>query len=330
MQSIANIPPSEARTERVFNRRYHVERVIDQSSFGTRYEARDLVLDEAVCLEVLPHYLAADRVWETARSDLRKLAALRHARLVEIYGFGVFRDGSPFVVTEHLAGVPLHRVLDPEALSLARVLRLGRQICEAVRAAHLASVLHGALEPAHVTLLDPGSERERVKLGGFGLAAGLSARRFEALARVAPIHNYVSPERIQGQAIDARSDVYALGALLYELVAGAPPFRGHNSGELLCRHLDDVAEPPSYRLGSTALPLRVFDKIVLRCLAKRPEQRYRTVAELERDLARLERASGAHSRPPVVQTRCVHRPAPASHVGLRRPLPKVIINDDAL
>jgi serine/threonine-protein kinase len=348
MQSIENLPLSEAPGARIFDGRYRLERVLEQSSLGMVYRAWDLALDETVCIELLPCRLAAsNHAWATARSGLRKLAVLHHARIVEIYGFGVFSDGLPFVVTEHLAGASLRQVLGQGALPFERALHLGRQLCEAVGAAHRAGVLHGALEPAHVGIVEPGSEQERVKLRGFGLTACLSVRRFEALAGVSPIHHYVSPEHIQRQVLDARSDVYALGAMLYELVTGTPPFRGRDSGELLCQHLDDAPEAPSLRLGSALLSLRVFDKIVLRCLAKHPEQRYPEVAELERDLARLESALAARSgalqpeaavrrepwssrfTEPVGPTLCVHKPAPVSHVALRRPLPKVIISDAA-
>jgi len=348
MQSIENFPPPDAPDARSLDGRYRAECVLERSSLGTLYRARDLALNETVCLQLLPHCLAAShQVWATARSGLRKMAVLHHARIVEIYGFGVFCGGVPFLVTEHIGGASLRRVLGRGPLPLERALRLGRQLCEAVGAAHQAAVLHGALEPAHVTVVDAGSENECVKLRGFALSACPSLRSFEARADIAPLHHYLSPEHVQREMLDARSDVYALGALLYELVTGAPPFRGRDSGELLCQHLDDVPEAPSARLCSAALSLRVFDKIVLRCLAKRPEQRYATVAELERNLGRLESALAARSEPtppeapvrverrssrstaPTGPTLYVHTPAPRSRVALRLPLPKVIVNDAA-
>jgi eukaryotic-like serine/threonine-protein kinase len=333
MQSIANLPLTEALDGHVFDARYRCEALLEPSAIGVAYRARDLALDELVCVELLPRSLAASsQAWSSARGGLRRLAVLHHARIVEIYGLGVFSEGVPFVISEHLAGTSLRRVLGRGPLSLERALGLGRQLCEAVGGAHRASVVHGALEPAHVTVLDAGGERERIKLRGFGLGSCLELRRFDALDGVRALQHYLSPEHIQGLPLDARCDVYALGALLYELVTGAPPFRARDAGELLCQHLDDEPEAPSLRLASKSLELRVLDKIVLRCLAKRPEQRYPTALELEHDLGRLHAALGARARQPLSATSsgptlCVHTPAPASHVAQRRPLPKVIIRD---
>ena len=335
MQSIANLPLTEALAGHVFDARYRCEAVLEHSAIGVAYRARDLALEEPVCVELLPRSLtASNQAWSNVRGGLRRLAVLHHARIVEIYGLGVFSEGLPFVISEHLAGPSLRRVLGRGPLSLERALRLSRQLCEAVGGAHRASVVHGALEPAHVMVLDAGGERERLKLRGFGLGSCLELRHFDALEGVSALQHYLSPEHIQGLPLDARSDVYALGAILYELVTGAPPFRGRDAGELLCQHLDDEPEPLSARLGSSSLELRVLDKIVLRCLAKRAEQRYPSALELEHDLGRLHAALGARSqRAPHAQrsgpTLCVHKPAPASHVALRRPLPKVIIRDAA-
>jgi serine/threonine-protein kinase len=335
MQSIEKLPLTEALVDHVFDARYRCEAVLEPTVVGSSYRARDLALDELVCLELLPRSLAAsNHGWSGVRSGLRKLAVQHHARIVEIYGLGVFSEGMPFVISEHLPGPSLRRVLSRGPLSLERALRLGRQLCEAVAAAHRASVVHGALEPAHVTVLDPGGERERLKLRGFGLGSCLELRRFDAHGGAAALQHYLSPEHIQGLPLDARSDVYSLGVMLYELVTGTPPFRGRDAGELLCQHLDDEPEPASTRLGSSSLELRVLDKILLRCLAKLPEQRYPSVADLEHDLGRLHAALGTRARrtPRVVTSRptlCVHSPAPASHVALKRPLPKVIIRDAA-
>jgi eukaryotic-like serine/threonine-protein kinase len=338
MQSIANISAPEAFAGHVFDSRYHAEALLEQSSFGCVYRARDLALGETVCIELLPRSLVgSNHAWAMARSGLRRLAVLHHARIVEIYGLGVFSEGMPFVISEHVASTPLRALLRQGALPLERVLGLGRQLCEAIGAAHRASVLHGALEPAHVSVIDAAGMDERIKLRGFALATCLASRRVDPHGGVAPAHHYLSPEHVHRHVLDARSDVYALGALLYELATGSPPFSGRDAGELLCQHLDDEPEPASARLCAPSLALRVFDKIVLRCLAKRPEQRYPSMLELQHDLTRLASALAARAAVAALPrtperarpTLCVHTPAPASRVQQRRPLPKVIIRDAA-
>jgi eukaryotic-like serine/threonine-protein kinase len=211
------------------------------------------------------------------------------------------------------------------------------QCARALGAAHAAGVVHGAFSPNEAFVREAARTEDLVKLRGFGFAE--LVREWQgSLLGSREFCQYLSPEQIRGREAGPRSDVYALGAVLYELSTGAPPFVGESAAAVLDMHLGQASELPSKRRGSSALPWRAFDKIIGRCLAKSPEQRYCSAVDLANDLARL-RAAACRSEAAVVgagreaQPRpssqhpavSAHRPPLKSALGLRR-LPKVIIS----
>lgn len=267
--------PSSAIVDRLLSDRYVPDLLLDQSSFSVRYRARDGVIDETVCLELLPR--TATTRFAQIRRAAAKLAALGDHNIVDVIGLGLVGGAWPFLVTEHTPHT-LREALGAGPLELSRVVRLGAQAAGALAAAHGAGVLHGALALDRIALFGEGP-LEVAKLSGFGIMAVDAPGALRADAAEA---RHASPERLAGVPLDARSDVYAIGTILYELATGAPPEApGPRSG---------APEPPSRRRGSTELAFRAFDKIVERCLARAPEDRYPNAAELAADLGRLDAA----------------------------------------
>lgn len=340
-------PPSIA--GRLLMGRYLPQTLLAEGAFSVRYRADDLTTGEAVCLEFLPRRANAtsSKIWR----DVARLAALGDPNIVEAIGRGVAGGAWPFLVTECSLGATLRDVLDESSeLVLARAVRIGARCAEALASAHGAGVLHGVLSPERISCRSAGRAYESVRVGGFGIASLVEASPDALLSGSPELHPYASPEHVAGRGLDARSDIYSLGAILYELVAGRPPFEGAGLG-LLRQHLRADPPPASKRNGSPELAFRVIDKIIARCLAKSPDARYPTAAELAADLARLgaalsraresnmreapeaaassatdSRAPGApaHDRRSHTELRAPHRPPQKSHVGIRR-LPKVIV-----
>ena len=329
MHDIGNVPLTTTSAEGTLGGRYRLLCAIGTTSVGVSYRGWDLKRKRAVEVELLPRdAFAAPGVRARIERSVQDLANVRDPRCVKIFDVGVSDLGS-FLVREQVDAEAVGRDRVAQ-LPLPRALELGHEVALAIAAAHRSGVLHNALEPARVLILTGDAASPRLELSGFGLAAWISELPFEPRTAPCPLHGYLSPEHVARRTLDARSDVYSIGALLYALVTGAAPFEGGDPGDWLRRHLDEAPLPPSKRLDETSLPLRILDKIVLRCLHKVPSERYPSALDLARDLARLRTALAtlAPRRPaPGRAERVIHHPPRRSMIMSRRPLPKVIIND---
>jgi serine/threonine-protein kinase len=322
---------------RMLQNRYVPESLSSDASFSVRYLARDTATQEMVCLELLPR--RAITCFTEIRQAVAKLAALGDPNIVEVSGRGMVGGAWPFLVTEHCPRT-LVDVLDAGPLELRRLVRIGAQAAGALAAAHGAGVLHGVLALDRIACSGSGP-LEVARISGFGIAP-LALSWPEAQLSGAPEAAYASPEQLEGGRLDARSDIYALGAILYELATGTLPFGADGAGVARLRH---ELPPASRQRGSNELAFRAFDKIVERCLMRAPERRYANAVELGVDLGRLDAALGraqaaarAHEaegssrhtprasseRPSGVELSPARRPPQKSIVGMRK-LPKVIV-----
>jgi len=334
------LPPASIRGRLLCNR-YLPETLLGAGPFGARYLAEDISRGTLVCVELLPRRALA--AWSEVLAAATRVAELGDPSIARLLGHGVAAGAWPFWVTEH--GRTLRDELATRgALELGRVARLGARCASALAAAHEAGVLHGALAPERV-LLGASSPLALARITGFGLAPLVQANGDALFGSPPALYHYVSPEHARGERLEARSDIYSLGAILYELAVGAPPFEG-NATAVLRQHRRVEPTPPSRRHRAAGLAFRAFDKIVGRCLAKRPEQRYASASELAADLARLDaalarlqlepgpapaadaqrsgpRVAAAPTRRSAVEVSPARRP-PKARGGLPR-VPKVIV-----
>ena len=287
---------------------------------GEVYRARDTRLDRTVAIKLLPGELmnAPGRRVERFRHEARVIASLTHPNICTLHDVG--EDGpAMFLVMEYVDGATLAGRLEDGALPLPLALRVATQIADALDYAHRHGVVHRDLKPANIMLT-----REGVKLLDFGLAklqerdeqapidATVSERLTEAGIIVGTVP-YMAPEQIEGRDVDARTDIFAFGVVLYEMVCGRRPFAGDSRASLMAAIV--AAEPP---LPSSLQPLvpDSLERVILRCLAKDPEDRWQTARDLAAELrwiagsgsgttsggARVSRAGpaaprcGAHSR----------------------------------
>jgi serine/threonine-protein kinase len=254
--------------------RYQLGRPLGAGALGQVFEAADRATAGHVAVRVAHARLVGDAGGRAAfLRAAREAARLAHPNVVAVLGVGE-DQGVPFVATELVEGRTvreLQRAAGPAPT--ARAVEIAAQVCSALGAAHAQGLIHGGLTPGNVMLRPDG----RVQVADFGLAALPLARSSGAAA-------YLSPEQVQSGRADDRSDLYALGCCLFELLTGEPPFDGPTPFVVMRRHLEERPQPPSaVRPGLPAW----LDELVLRALAKLPHERQQTAAELRHALAQL-------------------------------------------
>ncbi|HWO13078.1 MAG TPA: serine/threonine-protein kinase, partial [Polyangiaceae bacterium] len=298
---VADLPPLEQLRGRVLANRYLAEEVAEHTACSISYRAYHLALDRAVTVRVLLRGLACS---DEACHEVRRVAAaasvLESPFIATTLDFGVLSDGWPYLVSESFQGRTLSALLASDGkFVLRRVLHIGKQLAMGLAAAHGKGLVHGLLSPDNVLVVEPGSSAEVAKIVGFGVSRARGAAPETPRSGVFGVPFYVSPEQAACRPIDARSDLYSLGVMLYELMTGAPPFSDGDFAGVLCQHLDEDAPAPSSKLSSPGALAKALDAIIERCLRKEPERRYQTAAELADDLVRLEAAAARSKRRPM-------------------------------
>jgi serine/threonine protein kinase len=271
---------------------YRILEPLGAGGMGIVYRAHDLQLDRDVALKVLRVGTLNDG---SARARFRKealaLARINHPNIATVHEFSA-QDGVDFLVTEYITGITLDSKLLGGSLSQQEAVDLGVQMAQGLEAAHEQGIVHRDLKPANLRLAHSG----QLKILDFGLAklsgrvdgATVTATLTEELSGTIP---YMSPEQVRGQQVDHRSDIWAAGAVLYEMVTGQRPFPERHLPQLIDNILrQPVKLPSSVHAGITA----GLESIILKALDKDPERRYQSARELRVDLNRLKStASGA-------------------------------------
>jgi serine/threonine protein kinase len=265
---------------------YVVTSLIGAGGMGEVYRARDTRLDRDVALKVLPPALAVDEGFrERFEREARSIASLSHPHICGLYDVGR-HDGVDYLVIEYLDGQTLADRLRKGALPVRQALQYGAQIADALARAHRAGIVHRDLKPGNVMLT-----RDGVKLLDFGLAkatpggsagdATLAPTALTSQGMVLGTPHYMAPEGLDGRDVDTRTDIFALGVVLYEMLAGERPFHGTSPAQLVASILERTPKP----LGETVtgLPPAVI-RAVDKALAKDPDARWQSAADLRDEL----------------------------------------------
>ncbi len=269
-------------------------------------KARDNVIGRIVALKTFVNGFGEGQEQQFLR-EAQIIGQLSNPSIVQLYDVGIDEQGTPFLVMEYIAGKTLEHHLDPSTLTPQRACAWTADLAGALAVAHRAGILHGDVKPGNI-LVTP---ENKVKLGDFGVAR--YASQVSGSGRLMGTPAYLAPEQIQGEPQDARSDQFALGIVLYQLLTGVRPFDGTSLSAVCAQILKADPEPPSRRNPAISPAL---DRIVVRCLAKNPRNRFVSCEELASALYPLARSSTQPAAPAVKKRSWLSKPSGQRDVWL--------------
>jgi serine/threonine-protein kinase len=272
---------------RVISDRFKITGVIAKGGMGKVYRAEQAPLGRICAVKVLnPSYAGSQDPEFHKRFFLEASIAskLTHPNTVTIFDYGKTADDIYFMAMEYLEGRTLHRAIREAAFfPEERAVHIARQVCRALREAHGLGVIHRDLKPANIFLVEHGDEADFVKLLDFGLVKRVSGDgRGEELTQAGLFMGspkYMAPEQIRGDRVDVRTDVYALGIILYEMVTGKVPFERSSSVQILMAHVHD-ALPPLQQTNPRVNVSPALEEAIIRCTSKNPDERFSSMDEL--------------------------------------------------
>ncbi|MBV9886965.1 MAG: serine/threonine protein kinase, partial [Acidobacteria bacterium] len=288
---------------------YRILEKLDRGGMGVVYRAQDLELSRFVAIKLLPDNLPHDQMAsDRFLREARAAASLNHPNICTIHDFGE-HEGRRFLVMELLEGQTLKQRIRGRSLAMQELLEIGDQIAGALVAAHAKGIIHREIKPANIFLTAHG----QAKLLDFGLAKQIpqdesgdqtvtsSAEDLTVAGTTLGTIAYMSPEQARGRDLDARSDIFSLGLVLYETATGKQAFSGATSAEIFDGILNRT--PPALSSVNPEAPPEL-ERIINRCLEKLPDDRYPSAAALRADLQNLSRSLGSGQPSPA------HQPAP--------------------
>jgi serine/threonine-protein kinase len=277
-QTLSGVAPGA-----LMGQRFEILAVLGAGGMGVVYKARDRELDDLVALKMMKRELWGDRTQiERLKSEIKLARKITHPNVLRTYDFGEI-DGIPYLSMEYVRGVTLRYLLDQTGrLPFSAGLRLSKQLCAGLGAAHAVGVIHRDIKPENLILEPTGN----AKLMDFGIARPV--HRVEPgqtqAGFIVGTPQYLSPEQLQGQEADTRADIYSCGVVFYEIFTGVLPFTGATAVDVIVKHLREEPKPPSAHWRDIPPAL---EGIILRCLKKNPDERYRSVEDLLHDLEGL-------------------------------------------
>ncbi len=276
--------------------RYRIRRLCGEGGMGRVYEAEHIEIGKRVALKILhPAYSQTPDLVERLKREARAASKISHPNVVDVTDSGTTPDGSFFFVMEYIEGIELGEMIFREKrLEVPRALVITAQVCRALHAAHQVNVIHRDLKPENVLILSRDGQRDFIKVLDFGIAKSgdtedsnnqsRPSRRLTHPGMTMGTPEYMAPEQATGHPADPRSDVYAVGGILYEMLSGKPPYEGANFMEILNKKANTLP-PPLNKVRSDVPP--ELEALITRTLAKVPGARPQTMEELEREIQQI-------------------------------------------
>lgn len=281
-----------------FADRYEILSILGEGGMSIVYKARHLYMERTVAVKLLHEHIVSD---DTARlrfqREAQAVGGLSHHNIIAVYDFGLTKDDQAFIVMDCLEGLSLADILEKERrLGVERAVDVFKQTCDGLEHAHKKGIIHRDLKPSNLVLVEQEDGSDQVKIVDFGIAkvtpqAGKQKQQLTQTGEVFGSPLYMSPEQCNGRELDARSDIYSFGCLMYEALTGEPPFVGENFVTTVVKHINEPT-PPMNSIDSNLRIPEPLEYVVRKCLEKIPENRYQSAAELRQSLMDAALASG--------------------------------------
>ncbi len=287
-------------SEQLFLNRYEVIEEIGCGGMSRVYKAKDKKQDRLVAVKLLhPHLVSDSKVRKKKpekrfQQEFKATMALAHLNIVAVFDHGETAEGLPFMVMEFIDGPSLEQIFrDQGRLKLSHFMTVFYQVCSALSHAHIRGVIHRDVKPSNIMLVKTPQNVELVKLLDFGIAkiephGEETPQKLTQTGDVFGSPYYMSPEQCKGILLDARSDIYSLGCVMYQAVTGKRPFEGDNAYKTIYMHVN-VKPPPFSQMRPESNVPAELEAIIMKCLEKEPHMRYQTAQALSLDLQKLAR-----------------------------------------
>ncbi len=279
--------PARARSEPEvdFGSRYRVEKLLGQGGMGAVYRAYDLDLHRTVALKLVrPELMVHPEAMQRFKQELLLASKISHRNILRIHDLGD-ASGTKFISMAFVEGSDLHKILQTEGkLSVERTLHISKQLCAALEAAHTENVVHRDMKPQNIML----DKDDHVYVSDFGLAKSIEAEGggMTMTGELLGTPRYMAPEQIECKAVDGRTDLYALGLIMYEMLTGDIPFQAESTYQLMYKRANEPAPAPN--LSNPEIP-GWLNRVVMKCLERDPARRYQSATEMLEDI-KAERA----------------------------------------
>jgi len=314
----------------MLGQRYEVGEVLGRGGMAEVHRGRDIRLGREVAIKVLRSDIARDPTFQARfRREAQAAASLNHPAIVAVYDTGedsVAAGDVPYIVMEYVEGRTLRDVLKDEGvMDVKAAMSFAADICAALDFSHRNGIVHRDVKPGNVMITPSGA----VKVMDFGIARAVSdsSVTMTSTAAVIGTAQYLSPEQARGESVDARSDVYSAGCLLFELVTGGPPFQGDSPVAVAYQHVREDPRPPS-TLNPAVPP--ALDAVVLKAMSKNPANRYQSAADMRTDLLRAVAGQRVEATPVMSDSDRTAMIAPATGTRYRAaaPVAMPVMDDD--